>query len=246
MERPTDESDLLIIPCCASKLPSGKQLTSFRDTIQEIVAAETYSSLLEVRRDVLSGIRNDSKYLSGKFAKNSEIVSGPDFGDFRLSGFYRDAIDRYCGTLYSEFSLDQECIDSPTSANGKPRILILSALYGPLHPRTPIQDYNLQMSHKPAYSPWKNAFPSFLEDYVSKLNLRRLWLYVGMSTAYFRVAASAVKHLKSLQLIRKAVQFEVRNGSSRVTPQTHGELLALHLGQHGNCEVERRVQAVAL
>ena len=115
------------------------------EPLSRLVSEATYSGILETRREVLSGIRQDKRYLSGKYEKNRGLEPGPGFGGQSASGLYLPTVQRYKGTLYSNVP----ALSSRSNRDGQ--ILILSAPYGPLHPLSRIQDYNLQMSDKPAY-----------------------------------------------------------------------------------------------
>ncbi len=85
------------------------------------------------------------------------------------------------------------------------------------------------MSDKPAYRVWKDQFSDFLEDYVSRNQIADISLYVGSSTRYFRVAELATKRLGQRGLVESVIQYEVIDGSSYITPFTHGQLLFSHL-----------------
>jgi len=161
--------------------------------------------------------------------KNTRIKKGPDFGAEDLSGQYLPAIARYKGHLYSavtDFSrIVTECLNSPNC----PGMLILSALYGPLHPLDMIQDYNLKMSDRPAYRTWKERFPPFLKEYVQRNEINNILLYLGSSTAYFKVVKRAVTPLLETGVLDQVVQFEVERGNPYHTPHNHGLLIASHL-----------------
>ena len=168
---------------------------------------------------MLSGIRQDKRYLSRKYEKSRGLEPGPDFGGQSASGLYLPAVQRYKGTLY----LNAPALSSRSNQHGQ--ILILSALYGPLHPLSRIQDYNLQMNDKPAYRTWKKRLPGFLRNYALSNGIEEVHLFFGSSSYYLKTAQVAVEPLLKEKLIKKAVQYHVTGGSTRLTPQTHGELL---------------------
>ena len=141
-----------------------------------------------------------------------------DYGQ-SASGLYLPAVQRYKGTLYS----NAPALSSRSDRDSQ--ILILSAPYGPLHPLSRIQDYNLQMSDKPAYGTWKKRLPSFLRNYALLNGIREVHLFFGSSTYYLKAAQATVEPLLKEKLIKKAIQYHVVGGSTRLTPQTHGELL---------------------
>ena len=154
---------------------------------------------------------------------------------------YLPAVDRYIGSLYTGNPKLVDAIRQNEARKNDVRVLILSALYGPLHPLDLIQDYNLQMSDKPAYRVWKDQFPLFLEDYVDQNQVSEISLYVGGSTRYYRVAELAARRLKKKDLVGSVTQYEVIDGSSYVTPFTHGQLLYSHLSKVPDRNLENRV-----
>lgn len=234
------EKKLFLIPCCASKKHNGHSRFAAPDPLSRLVSEAAYSAILETRREVLSGIRQDERYLSGKYEKNRRLEPGPDFGGQSASGLYLPAVQRYKGTLYSS----APALSSRSDRDGQ--ILILSALYGPLHPLSRIQDYNLQMSDKPAYGTWKKRLPGFLRNYALSNGIREVHLFFGSSTYYLKAAQAAVESLLKEELIKKAVQYHVTGGSTRLTPQTHGELLEDFLKRGSVDELPGNVEERAL
>lgn len=226
-----DRSTLLIIPCCAAKLAGGRVADIVEDPLRTMVSTEAYAEALRARAGVLGSVRTAHKFTSDKYAKNLSIVDGADFGASQ-SALAMPALDRYEGSLYRAKGL-KEAMRRAVSSDDGPRVLILSALYGPLHPLSPIQDYNLMMSDAPA-KPWSVAFPRFLADYVERNSIRRAALYVGTSTAYFKIARKAIAPLLAGARLERAVQYHVVDGGTRETPTRHGALLAAHLAG-GDC-----------
>ena len=223
---------LFLIPCCKTKAKNlGPHCESTAsEPLEDLVSPAVYSGVLDARRNVLSRIMECNKYTSDKYEQNQHIRLGPDFGQQDESGLYLPASERYNGLLYAK---------APTLSSGAhpdTQIIILSALYGPVHPTSYIQDYNLQMGDRPAYGVWKENFAPFLRCYVRSNGIREIHLFFGCSTSYSKVARAAVKPLLEEHVIRKAIQYHVKNGSSRVTPETHGKLLeqCLTQGRIGN------------
>ncbi|WP_334187830.1 peroxide stress protein YaaA [Noviherbaspirillum sp.] len=214
---------LAIIPCCASKASGGISIPSFHDPLSYLISNDCFEQVVESRNHVFKAIKGNSNFLTGKYQKNVDLDTGPDFGKPESCGEYLPAIRRYQGNLYSIPGL-RSAIEQSALRNQGPQVLILSALYGPLHPLSPIQDYNLMMSEKPARI-WEQTFPRFLEDWVSANKIKKIYLFVGSSTAYYRVARKAVLKLVDRGLIDSAVQFHVVDGSTRETPLQHGRLL---------------------
>jgi cytoplasmic iron level regulating protein YaaA (DUF328/UPF0246 family) len=222
---------LLIIPCCAKKETGGRSLDKYNDILSKSVDSKIYNSIISVRAELLNTLRKSYKCMN--------IQHGPDLGLHDFSSEYLPAIDRYKGTLYSAVPKFSTIIKNSLNSSNNPKILILSALYGPLHPLSMIQDYNLEMSGS-AYQIWKIYFPIFLKEYVQKNKINNLNLYLGNSTYYFKVAKKAILPLKE-KLINRAVQFEVENGSSYHTPHNHGLLVGEYLQNVSNSEFTRKI-----
>ena len=161
------EKKLFLIPCCASKKHNGHSRSAVPEPLSRLVSEAIYSGILETRREVLSGICQDKRYLSGKYEKNRRLEPGPDFGGQSASGLYLPAVQRYKGTLYSNVP----ALSSRSNRDGQ--ILILSALYGPLHPLSRIQDYNLQMSINLLTEHGRNAFRVFFGTMLFRTAFRR-------------------------------------------------------------------------
>jgi hypothetical protein len=219
----------MILPCCAEKYAGGDKWQQASRGLKSVISDNSYQKILETRRQVISLIQREDKYLANKYKKNRAIVMGPDIGLDSLSGQYMTAISRYKGSLYSASTSFSELIYDCVEKDSAPNILILSAFYGPLHPFDLIQDYNLKMSDKPAYKRWKNIFPDILKDYVLKNSVKNIYLYLGGSTAYMKVASNAIAPLLKEKLINEAIQYEVENGNSYDTPHNHGVLIAEQL-----------------
>lgn len=222
-----DRSTLVIIPCCAVKSAGGRLDGAMPDPLKDLVSASAYSQALETRAEVLGAVRRTLKFTSDKYAKNAALTDGADFGVPTGVALTVPALDRYQGFLYRANGLKEE-IRKAVSSDDRARILILSALYGPLHPLSPIQDYNLMMSDTPAKS-WSTAFPQFLSDYAERNGIRRIALYVGSETEYFKIARKAATQLLASGQIETTVQYHVVDGGSRETPTRHGQLLAAQL-----------------
>lgn len=211
---------LLIIPCCAAKTPGGSHLQGGADPLSEFVSPQAYSAMLGARASVLKMVKGDARYLSEKYQKNGSIQEGADLDGTNPAGLYSMALSRYTGKLYSVPGFKQTVEKLIRSADS-PKIIILSALYGPLHPFSEIQDYNLMMGDAPARA-WNSAFPPFLEDYVRRNGIRQIILYVGSATTYFKVAKKAVRSLLDKGVIARGIQYHVENGSTPTTPLQHG------------------------
>jgi hypothetical protein len=182
-----------------------------------------YAQLCGARRAALAGIQSASDLLTDAFTKNRALVDGPDFGGHARSGRYLPALERYTGNLYAVPGLRAKLYASVADRNA-PRVLILSALYGPLHPLSPIQDYNLRMDQAPARI-WRTAYLPMLDRYVNTQGIRSIVLLVGSKTAYYRVASQAASDLLRGGCIVEASQYHILDGNTRATPIEHGRIL---------------------
>lgn len=219
---------LLLIPCCAAKLAGGRAGVERHDPLDGLISALAHAGILRARGQVFGAMQTAAKYTTATYEKNVSIVDDADIGGAAdIGGSTMPALDRYVGSLYSASGLKAGIRKAVESADG-PKVLILSALYGPLHPLSEIQDYNLMMSDAPA-KVWRSAFPDFLEDYARTNSIRNIHLYVGTSTAYFSVAKKASQRLLTRGVIEGAIQYHVVKGSTRETPSKHGALLSAQL-----------------
>lgn len=239
MHSPLDASTLIVIPCCAAKASGGASV-ALQDPLVASLSETAYAQLCQARRGVLSGIRNSPDLLTDTFSKNRVLVEGPDFAGYANSGRYLPALERYTGKLYAVPGLHAKLYASLSDGNA-PRVLILSALYGPLHPLSPIQDYNLRMDQAPARV-WQKAYLPLLEHYVSTQGIRSIVLLVGSMTAYYRVASQAVSDLLRRGRITAASQYHVVDGNTSATPIEHGRILLDLLSGNlpGSTRIERR------
>lgn len=208
---------LFILPCCKAKASGGKPMPAAHiDPLSAKLSPEAYAEVLQARSAALTELRGDPVFTSGDHAKNAGLRDGPDFNGHMREGLYLEASTRYEGWLYSvpgfRAALDQ---------GGAPQIMILSALYGPLHPSSLIQDYNLKMDKRPA-KVWERSFAPLLDDYARRNGIAHIRLYVGTKTSYFTVAKAATEALLASGVIKSAIQYHVVNGTSRKTPVLHG------------------------
>lgn len=218
---------LLIIPCCAAKSAGGTHIGYNGDPMVKLVTPERYSAMIAARRTVLQSVHDNPKFTSEKYLKNRTLKDGIDFGGNDASGKYMPALARYEGYLYSVEGLKATVRRVIATSDG-PKIMILSALYGPLDPLSPIQDYNLRMSDSPARA-WRKEFPTFLADFVRRNKVRKIVFYLGSKTEYWKVAMKGVAELRNLVLEIEAVQYHVVEGSSSITPRRHGSRLLCDL-----------------
>jgi cytoplasmic iron level regulating protein YaaA (DUF328/UPF0246 family) len=150
------------------------------------------------------------------------------------------AIDRYIGKLYSANSNLSNCIKEQTNGKYQPKLIILSALYGPLHPETMINDYELKMLNT-KNTQWYIKFPSFLKDYVSRNNIKEIRIYCGKSTGYYNVLSNAIKPLLKIKLLSNAIIYNVIKGDTYHTPHNHGLQLSMDLCDNENADFTRKI-----
>jgi hypothetical protein len=238
--------DLLLIPCCKGKAPDGQELPNYIDPLCDLVDSKIYDGLIKARQELLNLIRGQSRFVSGKYAKNAEIRDGWDFGGKDVSGLFRHALNRYTGHLYSADTDLANNIQETVADSTKPKLLILSAVYGPSHPLTPIQDYELLMSDSPAFRTWSEHFGAFLKCYVERQRVKSIFLYMGSATPYLKVAIKAIKPLTKIGQLKNVFQYEIIQGSSYVTPHNHGLLLLSHLSSSTEVKLTRDVRINSL
>lgn len=212
MHLTVDASTLIVIPCCAAKANGGTNVAR-HDPLATSLSDTAYAQLCRARRAVLTVIQRAPDLLTEAFTKNRTLVDGPDFGSQANSGRYLPALERYTGNLYAVPDLRAKLYASVADRNA-PRVLILSALYGPLHPLSPIQDYNLRMDQAPARV-WQKAFLPMLDHYVSTHGIRSIVLLVGSMTSYYRVASQAASDLLRRGCIAEASQYHILDGNTR-------------------------------
>ena len=225
----------MILPCCSEKTTGGS--CNYKEYLSESISHKSYELIIETRGKILSNMRQNEQYIAGKYSKNKNIKAGKDFGGTNSTGKYMQAIDRYAGLLYSAIEDFPRLVRQSLTKGNSPKIIILSALYGPLHPFDMIQDYDLKMSDKPAYTTWKTTFPSFLAEYVINNKINQILLYLGQQTAYFKVVKGAIKKLKDVN----AIHINVKNGNSYHTPHNHGLCIANHLRYLQNISFTRKI-----
>lgn len=237
-----DRDTLILIPCSANKLSGGTEWLSGSDILWKSVPRDTYEKIRSSRTALIRLLNSNAKYTTKKYSKNNELCMGEDFGQNDTAGKYLPAIERYVGNLYRAHQSVVPAIREDASVDGKPKLLILSALYGPLHPLSLIQDYDLQMSDSPAKRIWMNSFAQFLEAYIESNGVRVVQMYFGSSTAYFKVGRAAVEPLLKKGKLDRAYQYNVVDGNSYHTPHNHGLLVLSALRKTGDLDLTRGIE----
>lgn len=190
-----EQSDtLLLFPCCARKRPGGREWDENGIKLQKHIGKTAFNKLCSVRENLLQEVQNPSRNKTDAYTKNIGITFGPDFGGDDREGRYLPAVDRYTGTLYSANPLAQ-AVKSRYANKGGPQMLIVSSLYGPVHPLEFIQDHELRISDREARKFWIRYFPEFLKEYVELNSIKQIKMYFGKSTPYFDLAYKSVAPL---------------------------------------------------
>lgn len=234
---------LLIFPCSSEKVSGGNDVC----TQSHLMLKVGYENVINARRHLLEIILRDKRYCAGKYEINCEIRNdGFDFGGVDGTGRYRPAIERYAGSLYTAIADFPRIVRTHSDNFQSPQIMILSALYGPLHPLDTIQNYNLQMSDSPVYRMWKDRFPPFLREYVLTREIRQIYLYMGGSTPYFKIASKATIPLFKEKLLESLVHYEVIKGNSYHTSHNHGLLIAKQLTRMPDLKFTREISEIPM
>ena len=224
-----NESTLLLIPCCKKKVAGGLPQISAEDPLEQVVSVYSTEELHRARHRLIDELLQNGEGNVDPASKLTEVCMGKEFGRHERNGKYRAAIDRYAGGLYSASKNFSHLVASHTNNSGQPHLLILSALYGPLHPLSPIQDYNVKMSDSHAFRAWRESFGSFLASYVKANGIQDVRMFFGTSTAYLKVCLQAVNPLLRSGDLEQAFQYHVVNGNAYHTPHNHGLLVAAAL-----------------
>jgi len=72
-------------------------------------------------------------------------------------------------------------------------------------------------------------------------NIKRIHLYLGSSTDYYKIAKKAIQPLLKKGSINQAVQFEVEKGNSYHTPANHGNILIAHFQNKNVSRLTRKI-----
>jgi hypothetical protein len=152
------EKSLLILPCCAGKIPGGKSKINKLTYFENI---EYVPDLIRAREINL---------------QNHPIVDG---------GKYMCAWDRYNGGLYKNLKAHQNLIDDLIK-RGCLDIVIVSALYGVINYNTEINNYDLMMSQGGLSRLWDDHIVSSIQNY--KLETGITHTYIALSNSYLNVA----------------------------------------------------------
>ena len=125
--------------------------SDYQDPLSELIDAQIFQRIADTRQTL------------------SHIIEEGD------RHYFLPAIERYVGHFYRAAPNMAEMIRAKTNSENQPKLLILSALYGPLHPDSLINIYDLRLHQKT--SPWTTQFPVFLENYVRKNEVESIRVY---------------------------------------------------------------------
>lgn len=220
-----DSRTLILVPCCARKIPGGNRLAGTFPEIFADLSPQVRQQVLSTRGGILEAMQRE--------LGEKGIEKGPDFGGTSMAGKYHPAWERYAGNLYSALG-DRKLLSTAGKRADGPGILILSALYGPLEPDSPIQDYDLRMD-QPLFAPgrpglsvkpekaWKSVLPGFLREWMRRNGKSRMLLL--LASHYLKAVGPAVETGLAEGWISESFSCSVIDGNSYSTPHTHGLVL---------------------
>lgn len=222
---PADPGTLILIPCCARKILGGNRLAGTFPEFFADLSPQVRQQVLSARFGILEAMQRE--------LGEKGIEKGPDFGGTSMAGKYRPAWERYAGNLYSAVG-DRKRLSKAGKREDGTAVLILSALYGPLEPDSPIQDYDLRMD-QPLFAPgrqglsvkpekaWKAVLPGFLREWMRRNGKSRMLLL--LASHYLKAVGPAIEKGLSEGWISEAFSCSVLDGNSYTTPHTHGLVL---------------------
>lgn len=143
-------SKLVLLSCSLDKQAGGAPyVRGSRSLLGEIDAALA-RRLGQARQEILRGIRlgeiRDNlhgKGSRGSRGPNSGLVAGPDFAGDAAGGQYLPACVRYRGRFFQEIPTRTEW---SAAWSAEVRTLIVSGLYGFLHPEELVQQYDIHLA----------------------------------------------------------------------------------------------------
>ena len=244
--REIGEDALLLIPCCKSKSSGGGIYRGHcEDPLVKHVPIRAIEDVWKARAEVGSQLVKASQSKAANNPAEENLCFGPDFGSSGQDGHYLPAITRYKGTLYRVPGFAR-AVEKGANVAGKPKLLILSALYGPVHPFRPIQNYELQISAPFARKVWRKSFAVFLQEFIKANGIRYVHLFFRTTTEYFTVGRMAVAPMLKNGALTSATQYRVVAGSTVRTPKNHGMLAqSALLGTNEKC-YPQEIQAINL
>jgi len=216
------EDALYLIACCKDKEPLGRgpawpevhvrpECNAFPALDGERI--ELIRFLSSLTRDEANRVYSSRKALSKieqAWRTNLSLESWPTMV----------AIRRYRGTLYQE--LDDN-LENDLRLGSIKNLLIVSALFGLLHPLDMIPDYELMMKDagpgtEPVCRWWQRAFahcnlPQLLREYMP--DLRRVFCFMSESSGYISAVDILAEHFDVYVI-------KVHNGGFHRSPEAWG------------------------
>jgi len=199
---------LVILPCCKNK--TGEELY-FESEIrfEDFLRPEFVHRLDEARK---------------RFRSYIDLNSTP-----------MSALGKYNGFLYRCTQDFKQQIKNSVE-NGEVDVLIMSAVYGFLHPSQYIFTYEKEMDNKTA-NLWINlGLPEILEEYIRQVKINKVFGFFARSSGYFKVVCAVnwnkMKDCSILEEVKIYYPIFGAAGAQRVVPQILGKLV-LTLKQFG-------------
>lgn len=189
------KNTLLIIPCCKIKRTNGYPKPSdYRDPLSKLIDEDIYQDIIKTRKTL------------------SHIIEEED------SEYFSPAIERYIGYFYQAVPNLAQILKEKTNAENQPKLLILSALYGPLHLESLICNYDLLLNKKD--SPWAARFVPFLENYVLRNDIKEVRIYC--ESDYADLLWGAIEPLRKRGILLNAIQYKVQADGAEIIYTNQG------------------------
>src|SRR3989304_7321142 len=164
--------DLFVICCSDTKNPYGESGYSDKKAAFNLIQ-EYRKALLHKRAEVLKMLLplKDVK----KNPYNYRLIEGPDLNGDKTGGEYLPAYQRYKGRFYMQISEN-------TWDTLKDNILIISGLYGLVHPQEQIQCYSLSIDEHPeVLATWQKdgLLTNYLVAFIRLHEIKKVWVLIG-------------------------------------------------------------------
>ncbi len=164
-----DKKVLLMWSCSAKKI-SGQSFQWNDDhpdwggCLNEDSWLHLHNTRCEILRDEIPKVKNRKTKVKDREKINKTIIDGPDFRDVNkaLGEIYMWAINRYHGRIYTCHDDFKKRVTAKVKDDHK--MLIMSGLYGLLHPFDLIQDYDIEM--RPVAKRWINTLSEIFPQYL--------------------------------------------------------------------------------
>lgn len=184
------KSGILILSLdCFRKKQGGNPEYDFSSSIYSELP--DYSNVIQcIRGQIFSRLKKHTirwDDANPELSINEFVSYGKDFGGKDISARYLPAIERYTGDFYE--GLGNSGKDKLLRSNH--HFLIVSACYGILKPKEPIQYYACQFGNRnEAYFEWVvkgNKITEILSQYIKKYNIKRIFTFLQCDVpAYYQ------------------------------------------------------------